>query len=318
MRRIKRDIDWPRHMKAKRLKSGAKAYYWQPHGRDIAAGFTLHSEPLGQDFSAARERAIQLNAHLDAWRKGDGAPEGIDAGARFGTVDWWIESYTRTEAFTKLSKRSQKDYREALRKLADLPTKTTEKETGRTIRVGELPSSSLSPGAVDLLYKALRKEGTVTRQANYTIDVARKAWRLVARQHPGQFMVPVDTPQGRTIVALNPFQGLERVYGRNTTAPATREQATALARALADIGHPALGAAALIAFEWHQRPENIIAGHLSWTDYRRQTDRRRCASSITRLASTSGYHSNKVGNGSTPSSKIGFRNSQGLAFRSCC
>ena len=42
----------------------------------------------------------------------------------------------------------------------------------------------------------------------------------------------------------------------------------ALTRALADIGHPALGAAALIAFEWHQRPENIVAGHLAWTDYR--------------------------------------------------
>jgi len=33
-----------------------------------------------------------------------------------------------------------------------------EETTGRTIRVGELPSSSLSPAAVDLLYKALRKE----------------------------------------------------------------------------------------------------------------------------------------------------------------
>lgn len=116
-----------------------------------------------------------------------------------------------------------------------------------------------------LLYNALRKEGTVTRQANYTIDVARKAWRVVARQHPGQSMVPVETAQGRTIVALNPFQGLERVQGRKTTTPATRDQAAALARALADIGHPALGAAALIAFEWHQRPENIIAGHLTWT-----------------------------------------------------
>jgi hypothetical protein len=59
-----------------------------------------------------------------------------DAEARFGT-----ESYIRTEAFTKLSKRSQKDYREALQKLADLPTKTAEKETGGTVRVGELPSS---------------------------------------------------------------------------------------------------------------------------------------------------------------------------------
>src|SRR5215471_17596623 len=44
MRRFKRDLDWPRHMKAKRLKTGVKAYYWQPHGRDISAGFTLHSE----------------------------------------------------------------------------------------------------------------------------------------------------------------------------------------------------------------------------------------------------------------------------------
>jgi hypothetical protein len=45
------------------------------------------------------------------------------------------------------------------------------------------------------------------------------------------------------MVALNPFQGLERVRSRKTTTPATRDQAMALARALADIGHPALGAA---------------------------------------------------------------------------
>jgi integrase len=24
----------------------------------------------------------------------------------------------------------------------------------------------------------------------------------------------------------------------------------------------------LICFEWHQRPENVIAGHIAWTDYR--------------------------------------------------
>jgi hypothetical protein len=149
-----------------------------------------------------------------------------------------------------------------------LPTKTVDATTGRNLRVGELPASSLSPAAVDLIYKALRKEGTVTRQANYTIDVARKAWRVVARQHPGQFMVPVDTAQGRSLVALNPFQALERVRGRGTTIPASREHAWALAQALAEIGHAALGVAALIAYEWHQRPENIVAGHLAWTDYR--------------------------------------------------
>ena len=30
----------------------------------------------------------------------------------------------------------------------------------------------------------------------------------------------------------------------------------------------AMGATALISFEWLQRPENILAGHLTWTDYR--------------------------------------------------
>jgi hypothetical protein len=268
MRRLKRDIDWPRYMKRKCLRNGGVAFYWQPHARDVAAGFTLHSEPLGKDFAVARDRAAKLNAHLDAWRTGQGTPEGIDSGARFGSIDWWIESYTRTEAFTKLSVRSQQDYREALQRLADLPTNTVDKATGRVVRVGELPASSLSPAAVDRIYKALRKEGTVTRQANYVIDVARKAWRIVARQYPGHFMVPVETAQGRTLVALNPFQGLERVHSKGTTIPATREQAWALAQALSDIGHHALGAAALIAYEWHQRPENIIAGHLTWTDYR--------------------------------------------------
>jgi hypothetical protein len=53
-----------------------------------------------------------------------------------------------------------------------------------------------------------------------------------------------------------------------TTRPATREEAYALAHALANLGHPALGAAPLICFEWLQRPENVLAGAMSWTDYR--------------------------------------------------
>src|SRR5262249_51158268 len=33
-------------------------------------------------------------------------------------------------------------------------------------------------------------------------------------------------------------------------------------------GHAHLGAAALICFEWLQRPENVIAGKIVWDDYR--------------------------------------------------
>jgi len=63
-------IDWPRYMIAKRLGSGQTAYYWNARQRDIERGFTLHREALGTDYGAARIRAEQLNAHLDAWRFG--------------------------------------------------------------------------------------------------------------------------------------------------------------------------------------------------------------------------------------------------------
>jgi hypothetical protein len=34
------------------------------------------------------------------------------------------------------------------------------------------------------------------------------------------------------------------------------------------MGHATLGVAALICYEWLQRPENVLAGKISWTDYR--------------------------------------------------
>ena len=38
--------------------------------------------------------------------------------------------------------------------------------------------------------------------------------------------------------------------------------------ALEALGEPHLGAAALICFEWLQRPENVLAGSITWDDYR--------------------------------------------------
>src|SRR5262245_34387173 len=112
----------------------------------------------------------------------------------------------------------------------------------------------------------LRSTGAV-RQANYPIDVARRAWKVVARAYPGHFLIPNPT-NPRERIALNPFVGVERARGEGTTEPATREQAYELAEALAQRGHPALGLATLIAYEWLQRPENILASKIAWTDYR--------------------------------------------------
>jgi hypothetical protein len=50
--------------------------------------------------------------------------------------------------------------------------------------------------------------------------------------------------------------------------PASREEAFALSKAIADRGHSHLAAVPIICFEWLQRPENVLAGHLSWGDIR--------------------------------------------------
>jgi hypothetical protein len=47
--------------------------------------------------------------------------------------------------------------------------------------------------------------------------------------------------------------------------------AYALAYSLRELGEPQLGAAALICFEWHQRPEHVRAGDVTWADYRPPT-----------------------------------------------
>jgi len=238
-------------MIAKRLASGLVAYYWNARGGDIAAGFSLHREPLGTDYAVAIKRAEQLNIHLDAWRTGRGDEKSLDLGPRFGTVDWWFEAYTRSPAFEKLKERTKPTYRYQLRLLADLPTRTGG-------RIGEVPARAITPRAVDKLYEALRggKDGIKLRRANHTIDIAKKAWTVVQRTHPQQFL------------PSNPFVGLTRFRSTTTVQHATRAEAFALSAALQDFGHPHLAIVPLVCFEWLQRPENILAGHLRWSDYR--------------------------------------------------
>jgi integrase len=71
-----------------------------------------------------------------------------------------------------------------------------------------------------------------------------------------------------TVPADNPFRGVLKETGTRTKPAATRAEAYALAEALRRIGEAHLGAAALICFEWLQRPENVIGGKITWGDYR--------------------------------------------------
>jgi hypothetical protein len=69
---------------------------------------------------------------------------------------------------------------------------------------------------------------------------------------------PLSKPiRSRRSEPLEGFTKQRRTKG--TKAAATREQ---------ERGQPEAAAAAVICFEWLQRPENVLAGYLRWTDYR--------------------------------------------------
>ena len=83
-----------------------------------------------------------------------------------------------------------------------------------------------------------------------------RAWDAVFRLYP------------KVVPANNPFRGVELEHGQGTARPASRAEAHALHAALVAAGEPHLAAVPLICFEWHQRPENVLAGHLTWANYR--------------------------------------------------
>lgn len=242
---------WPRYMVERRLKSCSIAYYWCPPKVYTTGGFMLHTEALGQDYATACLRAGELNAHLEEWRGGRGDRKDLDLQPGFGTIEWLIERYYRSRAFARVSSRSQPDYRRELKLVTNLILKT-----GGT--AGALPLASISARAADKIYDRLLEgpRGRRVRQANVCIARMGRAWDTVQRLYPS--VVP----------STNPFRGVVREGGTRRKPSATRAEAIALHRALVTFGHPHLAAVPLVCFELLQRPENVIAGHLTWPDYR--------------------------------------------------
>lgn len=242
---------WPRYMAEKRLKSGRTAYYWTPHRRDIEAGFSLHAEALGSDYGPAKERADALNSHLDDWRRGRQSERSLETQPGFGTLDWVVEAYKRSAAWGRVGVRTRPDYAYVLRLVLDMPRKS-----GR--RVGEAHVRDIDAAAADRIYDRLKTGPRGPRRRTATMAMMRmaRAWDVVARLHRR------DMPRD------NPFSGVVLEHGSATARAATRAEAVALHEALLAAGEPHLAAVPLICFEWHQRPENVLAGSFTWGDWR--------------------------------------------------
>jgi hypothetical protein len=240
-------------MREKTLAGGKVGYFWALHERWIKRGFTIASEALGQDYGAARERAEMLNRLFNDWRVGRGEGKSLDRHPGVGTVEWMVERYKR-DGMEDVSERSRYEYERALNMVLRLMT---------TIgtEVGAAPIKTMTTLGVEKIYKALKKGTRVKvrlRQANVCMIRMSRAWDYVFKRYPNMFPVP----------AVNPFRAVELKHGKATTKPASRAEAYALHGALVAAGEPHLAAVPLICLEWHQRPENVLAGHLTWADYR--------------------------------------------------
>src|SRR5215475_2484711 len=138
--------------------------------------------------------------------------------------------------------------------ITDMVTKKGDRIGGRNIK-------AITPLSADTIYERVVSGpcGLRPRQGEKLVGLCAHAWKVVHRLHPQVFDRDVR----------NPWQGVTK--NRRTKAiksAVTREQVYVSANAAIDAGYPEAGAAAVICFEWLQRPENVLAGFIRWTDYR--------------------------------------------------
>jgi hypothetical protein len=120
---------------------------------------------------------------------------------------------------------------------------------------------SISPLAADKIYEHIcaGPRGPRPRQGEKVVALCRAAWRVVRRLHPDAFDRAVP----------NPWDGVTKEQRTMKTKPAaTREQVYRFAWGAIEAGHPEPAAAAVVCFEFLQRPENVLAGYLAWPGYR--------------------------------------------------
>ncbi|WP_050384556.1 hypothetical protein [Bradyrhizobium pachyrhizi] len=257
--------------------NGKTRYYWTLPTVYRKLGCTLHREhetALGDDYTVAcgadgkGGRAATLNGLFDDWdRMRLGEPPKPKVELRAGTVDWLFKTYKSSNDWQKrVSARTAPDYEITM----DLVANTIGKSG---IRVGDRMITSITPVVADKLYDRIlttpvrKGKAERPRTAQKVVVLCRRAWRVVHRLHPGLF---IQGPQAADEAPVwNPWEGVAMRRRQYATKPAaTREEVYAFAWGAIEAGQVQPAAAAVICFEWLQRPENVLAGYVTWTGYR--------------------------------------------------
>ena len=252
----------PRNVIAKRLANGRLAFYFNVQSIYRKLGCPVPNEALGTDYQVAcgsdgkGGRAAALNARMDEWHAmRRGLPVTGEQAPIHGTIRWLFQEYRRSTAYLeKVAARSRLDYERTMQLVENIVTKRGDK-------LGERKIKSVTPLSTEKIYAKIidGPRGERLRQGEKAVALCRRAWRVVCRLHPGEFNR--DVP--------NPWDGVTLKRRVKKKKPAvTRNHVYEFAWGCIARGRPEPAAAAIICFEWLQRPENVLAGAIQWTDYR--------------------------------------------------
>ncbi|WP_407146308.1 hypothetical protein [Bradyrhizobium sp. ORS 86] len=266
----------PRFVRTKE-SAGVTRYYWAIPTYYKKLGCTLHKEhdcALGADYEAAcgpdgaGGKAAILNGLFDDWdRMRLGEPPKPKTEVRVGTVDWLFKTYKASNDWKeRVSVRTAGDYENTMDLIADMTRKSG-------VRIGDTMVVNITPVVADKLYAKIRetpsRKGKTERPrtAEKAVVLCRRAWRVVHRLHPALFIQGAQATD--EVPVWNPWEGVAMRRRKHATKPAaTREQVYAFAWGAIAAGQVQPAAAAVICFEWLQRPENVLAGYVTWTGYR--------------------------------------------------
>ena len=252
----------PRYVIAKRLASGLTGFYFNIPKKYRDIGCTVPRTSLGTDYAVAcgnegnSGRAAALNALFDEWAAlRCGLPVTGERAPIYGSIRWLFQEYRRSKAYLeKVAPRSRPDYERTMQLVEGIITKKGDK-------LGDRKIMAVTPISADKVYEKILAgpDGDRPRQAEKAVALCRRAWRVVHRLHPGEFNR--DVP--------NPWDGVTIKRRTKAKKPAvTRDDVYKFALGAIALGRPEAAAAAVICFEWLQRPENVLAGVLRWPDYR--------------------------------------------------
>jgi hypothetical protein len=240
---------WPVYMVARSV-GGGWSYFWYPPSWAKKAGCPVRGEALGSDYAEAKRRCDEgLNPQFVGWRS-RGQESFSISHAAIGSFDWMIAIYRSSPKFPKVVQ-TRRSYEAALKLVSGHLLKD-----GR--KFGTLQLASIAPGAADRLYEKLkiRADGIERiRTAILAMTVCKRAWSVARRDQP------------KVVPLANPFAKMGLAYQAKPTRPVTYGELMTFVEAADATGESSIGTAAMIAFFWLQRQEDILT-RLTWHHYR--------------------------------------------------